>query len=98
LGLGVTSSGGGDVHFRARPESFLAPYLVDTGDLDGTATVIGAEAAWSHGPLSAQVEAYYALRAPSSLRERLALDGLYVQGVWIVTGEQRAYDRSRSVF
>ena len=48
-GSAITTTGGGDVHFRARPESFLAPYLVDTGDVDGTSTVFGLEGAWSRG-------------------------------------------------
>ena len=98
LGLGVSTTAGGDVHFRARPESFLAPYLVDTGDVDGTSTVIGTEAAWSRGPLSAQLEAYYATVDASGDRGRLGFDGVYVQGVWIVTGERREYDRVGSIF
>lgn len=98
LGLGASATGGGDVRFRARPESFLAPYLVDTGDVDGSSSVFGLEAAWSRGPFSAQVEGYYALVNPSQAGGRLGLDGAYVQGVWILTGERRDYDRLRSIF
>jgi phosphate-selective porin len=98
LGLGVSTTGGGDVRFRSRPESFLAPYLVDTGDVDGAATVIGLEAAWSRGPFSAQIEGYYAVLDPEETGARLGLDGVYVQGAWIVTGERREYDRIRSIF
>ena len=98
LGLGVTTTGGGDVRFRARPESFLAPYLVDTGAVDGSSTVVGLEGAWSRGPFAVQAEGYYALVNPSAASARLGLDGVYVQGTWIVTGERRGYDRSRAVF
>ena len=98
LGLGVSTTAGGDVHFRARPESFLADFLVDTGDVDGSSTVIGTEVAWSRGPLSAQLEAYYATVDASGDRGRLGFDGVYVQGVWIVTGERREYDRVGSIF
>ena len=98
LGLGVTTTRGGDVRFRARPESFLAPYVVDTGDVDGASTVVGLEGAWSRGPFSVQAEGYYALVNPSAADARLGLGGVYVQGTWIVTGERRGYDRSRAVF
>jgi phosphate-selective porin OprO/OprP len=97
LGVGVTSTGGGDVRFRARPESFLVPHLVDTGDVDGASTVVDLEAAWSRGPVSLQAELYYALLSPSS-GPSLGLHGSYVQATWIVTGERRGYDRSRAVF
>jgi phosphate-selective porin OprO/OprP len=98
LGLGVTSTGGGDVRFRARPESFLAPYLVDTGDVDGSSTVVGLEAGWSRGPVSAQLEGYYAYVDASRTRQSLGLGGAYLQGTWILTGERREYDRIGSIF
>lgn len=98
LGLGVTSTAGGDVRYRARPESFLTDYLVDTGDVDGASTVVNLEAAWSRGPLSLQGEAYYAAVNPSAATERLGLDGGYLQATWIATGERRRYDRARAVF
>lgn len=97
LGLGVTSTGGGDVRFRARPESFLTSYVVDTGDVDGRSTVVDLEGAWSRGPLSLQAEVYYAIVDPTG-GQRLGFQGAYAQATWIVTGERRAYDRSSAVF
>lgn len=97
LGLGVTSTGGGDVRHRARPETFLTPYLVDTGDVDGSSTVVGGELAWLRGPFALQAEGYYAHLAPSGSRGSLALGGAYLQATWILTGERRRYDEARAI-
>jgi len=45
------------VRYRSRPESFLAPTVVDTGDIEAsTANLLGLEAAWVDGPVSFQAE------------------------------------------
>jgi phosphate-selective porin OprO/OprP len=98
LGIDLSGTLGGDVRFRSRPESFLATYLVDTGDIDGAAAVAGLEGAWSRGPLSAQVEANYATVDSSEQQGRVGFGGAYVQGTWILTGERRDYDRQRAIF
>jgi phosphate-selective porin OprO/OprP len=97
LGLGVTSTGGGDVRFRARPETFLSDYLVDTGDVDGSSTVLGGEVAWVHGSVAVQAEGYYTHLEPSGAGGSLALGGAYLQATWILTGEVRRYDETRAI-
>jgi len=60
LGTSVnyTFSGQGSIQYRSRPESHLAPFLVDTGVIDSrNAFLFGAEFAWVQGPLSVQSEA-----------------------------------------
>jgi phosphate-selective porin len=43
------------VRYRSRPENYQAPFLVDTGDLYGSAAVgYGLETAWLNGPVSAK--------------------------------------------
>jgi phosphate-selective porin len=61
LHLGLSASlivGGGEaVRFRARPEVHLAPFLVDTKNIEAdTAFTLGAEIALVRGPLSFKAE------------------------------------------
>jgi phosphate-selective porin OprO/OprP len=99
LGVSVSQvlSGTGDLHYRARPETFLTSYLVDTGKFEGNATLLGLEAAWRRGPLSAQAEW---LRAFVDADEggEAQLQGGYLQLGWVVTGESRPYDPKTGVF
>ena len=99
LGASVSHSkaGSGGVRYRARPESFLAPYLVDTDGIDGYATLVALEAAWQRGPLSLQGELFQSFvgaNAGGSLR----FGGAYLQASWVATGESRPYDRAQAVF
>jgi phosphate-selective porin OprO/OprP len=93
----VAFSGGGSIQYRARPESFLAPNLVDTGSIDGHATVFGGEAAWRDGPVSVQGELFYSLVAPKS-SGTVHFWGVYAQAGWVITGESRSYDSAGAVF
>jgi len=101
LHLGLSTSfvlsGGGDLHYRARPESLLAPYLADTGTIDGDSAFVGLEAAWRRGPLSLMGEM---LRSFIDADEEgsLTFHGLYGQASWILTGESRPYDPEQAVF
>ena len=86
------------IRYRSRPESHLAPYLVDTGDIDArTAGLVGLEAAVVHGPFSLQGEGILALVDPRSGRQ-LDFWGVDVSGSWFPTGESRPYDRATGVF
>ena len=84
--------------YRSRPESHLAPYVIDTGDIaaDG-ALVLGAEAAWVNGPFSVQGEYLH-----SSVRENdgqvPSFNGCYGAVSWFLTGESRPYDRTEGRF
>jgi phosphate-selective porin OprO and OprP len=86
------------IRYRSRPESHLAPYLVDTGEIDAHAAgLVGVEAAVVHGPVSLQGEGIVALVDPRSGRP-LAFWGLVLSGSWLLSGESRPYDRRTGVF
>jgi phosphate-selective porin OprO/OprP len=100
LGLGVafTYSANESVRYESRPESYLAPELVDTGDVDASsAFVVGGEAAWVRGPLSLQgeVDVAYAGGAPGS---DPLFWGFYGYGSYFLTGETRPYSRQSATF
>jgi phosphate-selective porin OprO/OprP len=101
LGLSGSVSAGSNqqpVRYRARPEAHLAPYLVDTGDIDaGSAWQVGLETAVVHGPLALQTE-FFRSTVEDKLDGSLAFNGVYVYGSWFVTGESRPYDRATGVF
>lgn len=90
-------SGGGSIRLRSRPESFLAPYLVDTDDVDGRAGVFAAEAAWRDGPLSLQGEAFYSYLAAKDTGAH-HLWGVYAQLNLVLSGESRSYDSAAALF
>ena len=82
----------------ARPESNLAPVLVDTGLLraDRTDTLM-LEGAFVNGPFSLQGE--YGLKRVRMLEsENLLLRSFYVMATYSITGEQRVYDHGRGIF
>ncbi len=81
-------SGKGSIRYRSRPESFLAPYLVDTDDIEGHASIFAAEAAWREGSVSVQGEIFYSLVNDSDSHDR-HFWGAYAQAGWVVTGESR---------
>jgi phosphate-selective porin OprO and OprP len=93
LSANVLYSGNSTVEYRSRPESHLAPYVVDTGDVaaDG-AFVAGAEAAWVQGPLSLQGEYLHSF-VRETARETVNFGGFYVSACYFLTGESRPYDR-----
>jgi phosphate-selective porin OprO/OprP len=102
LHLGVSGSyvysGSEDIRYRSRPESHLAPEVVDTGDIESKrAFLYGLEGAWVYGPYSLQAE-YFRSRVDDDLGDRLNFFGGYVYGSWIITGESRPYDRSTGTF
>jgi phosphate-selective porin OprO/OprP len=94
LSANVLFSASSSVRYQSRPESHLAPYVIDTGDIaaDG-ALVVGAEAAWVNGPFSVQGEYLH-----SSVHENNGqvpgFNGFYASASWFLTGESRPYDRS----
>ncbi len=92
-----TFSGVGEIRYRARPESYLMPYLVDTGDLEGDANLLGLEAAWREGPLTVQGEILRSgVSRDGDASVRLA--GAYLQIAYVITGETRPYDTTQSIF
>jgi phosphate-selective porin OprO/OprP len=86
------------IRYRSRPESHLAPYLVDTGDIDAQmAGMMGLEAAVVHGPFSVQGEGILAFVDPQG-SSPVMFWGFYLSGSWFLTGESRPYDRRTGVF
>lgn len=90
-----TFAGDASVRYQSRPESFLAPIAVDTGQLDARhAFVMGFEAAARRGPLTVQGEYLHAFVDRNSTR----FPGFYVSAAYLLTGEVRPYDRESAVF
>jgi phosphate-selective porin OprO/OprP len=86
------------VRYQSRPESHLASFVVDTGDLsaDG-AEAIGVEAAWVRGPLCVQGE-YLHSWVQGRAGPDMDFGGFYVSASWFLTGESRQYDRNQGTF
>lgn len=84
--------------FRARPESHLAPILVDTGNFVATRTQhLGGEVAVVYGPLSIQGEATYAINnQPAAATAKFF--GFYTQASYFLTGEHRVYKPEEAAF
>jgi phosphate-selective porin len=81
------------LRYRGKPASNVATDFVDTGQVPGDhAWHSGVEALWSHGGYSVLAEY---VRADLSTRDGSdpTLDGWYVTGSWVLTGEHRPYDR-----
>jgi phosphate-selective porin OprO and OprP len=101
LHLGLSASyvfSNDEVRYRSRPESFLAPHVVDTGDIDvNNAFLLGGELALIRGPFSAQAEYLSAFLVGDAV-DRPIFGGVYVLGSWILTGETRPYDRTAGAF
>lgn len=100
LGLSVSDREPTDdsIRFRSRPESHLAPRLVDTSSFAGDGvTLVDFEGALVYGPFSAQAESIQAsadrLGGPDA-----DFDSFYVFGSWFLTGEHRPYKTSAGAF
>ncbi len=99
LHLGVSGSylfsSDDGIRYQSRPESYLAPTVVDTGDIDsGSALVVGLEHAVAHGPFSVQAESLHAF-VPE---DNYYFYGLYLYASAFLTEESRPYDRRSAVF
>jgi len=91
-------SSDGQLRFRARPESHIAPYVIDTATLStDRASTLALEAAWVDGPLSLQGELLQTAVQPNG-GGWLHFGGGYLQLTWIATGESRPYDRETGTF
>jgi phosphate-selective porin OprO/OprP len=87
-----------EIRYKARPESFIAPTLVDTDRLDtDNAFPFGAESAFSRGPLLVQGEYLASVVTAADLGDPTFRGG-YALAAWMLSGETHPYDRSRGVF
>jgi phosphate-selective porin len=89
---------GDNVQYQARPESYQAPYLVDTGVIPVNSSMICAlEGASQTGPLLLQSELFYS-RVGEMNGPQVEFWGGYFTGSIILTGETRNYNRSGGYF
>ena len=100
LHLGVSASltiaSDSEVRYRARPESFIAPYLLDTGNLRSRgASFVGTELVWLSGPFTVQAEAM--VNRVSADDRQSYLTGAYVSTSWMLTGEESGYNKAVGV-
>lgn len=96
LGASIRRAWIGDmVRYRGRPGVAAADDYVDTGDFDArSATHLGLEGHYARGPFSVIAE-YTSARPDVPAGETPMFRGVYLLGSWVITGEQRAYDRSK---
>jgi phosphate-selective porin OprO/OprP len=86
------------VRFRARPESFLASYAIDTGNIPADRVdLLGTELALVYGPFSAQSEYILGMIDPIGAPEA-SIQGAYVLVSYFLTGESRNYLKSEAIF
>lgn len=81
------------LRYKGKPASNVTSDYVDTGKVPGDhAWHTGLEALWSDGSYSLLAEY---VRADLSTRDgrNPVLDGYYLTGSWVITGEHRPYDR-----
>jgi len=98
LSANILYSGNSTVRYQARPESHLAPFVVDTGDISSKgALVVGGEAAWVSGPLSLQGEYLHSF-VQQAQGKALDFTGLYGSVSWFLTGETRRYNLTDGTF
>lgn len=102
LHLGVNLRNGspkkGQIQFRSRPESFPAPYFVDTGKFAATNTkMAGYEAYFRKGPLLLGSEYWWVGTTAPSMGSPTIHGGDFV-ATWCVTGETRAYNTVQGAF
>ncbi len=86
------------VDFDAAPEAHVADVdLVNTGAISDVSRIhrMGLEGAWRTGPFSLQSEWMRAHVRRSAGHPNANLDGWYVAGNWVLTGESRPYKNGR---
>jgi phosphate-selective porin OprO/OprP len=93
LSANIQYSASSEVRYQARPESYLAEHLIDTGNIDASASgAVGTEVAYVNGPFSAQGE-FLDSYVRQNNGEGLNFYGFYAEASWYLTGESRPYDR-----
>lgn len=97
LHLGVSfrynGADAGKMRFRARPESNVTDYYVDTGSFQAKyAKQLALESLYAYGPFSVLTEFTKAWVA-SPQTGNPSFSGTYIIGSYVLTGEQRPYDK-----
>jgi phosphate-selective porin OprO/OprP len=98
LSANVVYSTTSTLRYQSRPESYIAPYVIDTGDIAAnSAGTVGAEVAWVNGPLSLQGELIQSVVSEQG-GGSANLGGFYAFASWYLTGESRSYDTQAGAF
>jgi phosphate-selective porin OprO and OprP len=83
----------GQLRYKGRPESNVIDNYVDTGNFRGKyANQLALEALYGHGPFSVLTEYVHAWVA-STEKGNPQFSGFYVTGSYVLTGENRPYDK-----
>lgn len=103
LHLGASASyafsGESRIRYRARPESFVAPFVVDTDELPASgAFQYALEAAWNSGPLLVSGELLQSYVEGEGGRDNANFWGFYALTSWMITGEPHPYDIRTGMF
>jgi len=84
----------GVVRLEGRPESAVASYYVDTGNIPAVnQKEVGLEGLWTHDAYQITTE-YVRSWVNASRVANPSFDGFYIIGSWVITGEHRPYDRN----
>jgi len=82
------------LQYRGKPETFVSDWFVDTGGMKAKHAVeFGLEALWSNDGFSLLGE-YLQSNVSSKSLDDPKLNGWYIAGGWVLTGESRPYDRN----
>jgi len=96
VSIGYQFAKGSQFEFRSRLESFIAPYLVDTGEIAGDqASLLGLEAIYMSGPFTLTAEVAGTDIKADSESDRFW--GGYVSAGYFLTGEQRGYNKKGGI-
>lgn len=86
------------IRLRARPESNMAPFLLDTGEFYADdIRLLGLEVAGVYGPFAAQAE-YMRSDITTRLAGSRQFDGWYAEASYFLTGEHRPYSTAFGTF
>ncbi|TWT36184.1 Porin P precursor [Posidoniimonas corsicana] len=84
--------------FKHRPESYMAPVVIDTGVVAASDyQLLGLEAAYAYGSFAVQAE-YQGASVNTLGPGSQYLDGAYIQTSYFLTGENRFYNRRSGSF
>lgn len=82
------------LRYKVRPEDNLAPYFLDTGNFTADHNSnLGLEAGWQQGPVITTAE-YVGDWVSSPQKGDPFFDGFYVTSAWMLTGENRNYNKT----
>ncbi len=86
------------LRYQSRPESYIAPYVIDTGTMSANrAFTFGGEAAFVNGSFSIQGEILHSW-VDLTTGNTPDFGGWYAAASWFLTGESRLYDPKLGAF